>query len=170
MIHSRTLFVLTLAVAALAACGGSKEPPARDPSSIEAILASPVEPAEAAPSEAEASPKVSGSRLNTAQKEQMEIALRRGEAKAAQCPDVVPNSPTGEGEVKVVFDGEKGKVTDAIVGPPFAGTPAEACVKRAFVNEIIVPFAGDPITVPFRVKIPERAAPVEDKASKDKKK
>lgn len=170
MTHSRTLFVLILAATALAACGGAKEPAPQDPSSIEAILASPTEPPEAESPRAEAGPKKSGSRLNTAQKEQMEIALRRGEAKAAQCPDVVPNAPTGEGEVRVVFDGEKGKVTDAIVGPPFAGTPAEACVKRAFVNEIIVPFEGEPITVPFMVKIPERAAPPDDKPSKDKKK
>jgi hypothetical protein len=162
--------VFTLAATSLAACGGSNEPPPKDPSSIEAILANPTEATDAESSHTEASPKASGSRLNTAQKEQMEIALRRGEAKAAQCPDVVPNSPTGEGEVQVVFDGEKGKVIDAIVGPPFAGTPAAACVKRAFVNEIIVPFDGEPITVPFTVKIPARALPADEKATKDKKK
>lgn len=170
MTHSRTLLVLAFAVTSLAGCGGAQEPAPHDPTSIEAILASPTEAPDTQSSQAEAGPKASGSRLNAAQKEQMEIALRRGEAKAAQCPDVVPNALTGEGEVQVVFDGEKGKVIDAIVGPPFAGTPVAACVKRAFVNEIIVPFEGEPITVPFRVKIPERTAPTDDKASKDKKK
>ena len=72
---------------------------------------------------------------------------------------------------EVVFDGQKGRVTDAKVGAPYAGTPAEACIKRAFVDEIIVPFDGDPITVPFTVKIPAKAAAATDtKSEKGKKK
>jgi hypothetical protein len=97
-----------------------------------------------------------GGGLNAEQKKQMEIALRRGGEKAASCPEVVPDSPTGEGEVKVVFDGQKGRATDVVVGPPFAGTPAEACIKRAFIGEIIVPFDGEPLEVPYSVKLPAK--------------
>ena len=106
--------------------------------------------------------------LNPEQKKQMEIALRRGGDKAANCTEVVPDAPSGEGEVKVIFDGQKGRVTDVIVGPPFAGTPAEACIKRSFVGEIIVPFEGEPLEVSYNVKLPPRkTAPAPEK---DKKK
>lgn len=107
------------------------------------------------------SPEVSGEpeesgELNKDQKKQMEIALRRGGDKAANCPEVVPDAPSGDGEVKVVFDGQKGRATDVIVGAPFAGTPAEACIKRAFIGEIIIPFEGDPREVPYTVKLPPK--------------
>lgn len=94
--------------------------------------------------------------LDPEQKKQMEIALRRGGDKAANCPEVVPDSPTGEGEVKVVFDGQKGRATDVIVGPPFAGTPAEACIKRSFIGEIVLPFDGEPLEVPYTIKLPPK--------------
>lgn len=113
-------------------------------------------------------PEESGG-LNSEQKQQMEVALRRGGGKAANCPEVVPDAPSGEGEVKVVFDGQKGRVTDVIVGSPFVGTPAEACIKRAFVGEIIIPFDGEPLEVPYNIKLPPKkgaATPAKD----DKKK
>jgi len=106
-----------------------------------------------------------GEGLNSDQKKQMEIALRRGGDKAANCTEVVADAPAGEGEVKVVFDGQKGRVTDVLVGPPFAGTPAEGCIKRAFVGEIVLPFDGEPLEVPYSVKLPPKkgAAPAPDK-------
>jgi hypothetical protein len=116
-------------------------------------------------SEASSEPEESGG-LNAEQKKQMEIALRRGGDKAANCPEVVPDAPTGEGEVKVVFDGQKGRVTDVEVGPPFAGTPAETCIKRAFIGEIVLPFDGDPLAVPYTVKLPPKKGP----AAPEKKK
>lgn len=158
-LRALTVLAFGALAAGIAACGGTNEPPPKDPNSIEALMSTPApSPTDAPPADTEAKSADEGSRLNKPQKEQMEIALRRGETKAAQCPDVVPGMPTGEGEVEVVFDGQKGRVTDVKVGAPFAGTPAEACVKRAFVDEIIVPFDGDPITVPFTVKIPAKAA------------
>jgi hypothetical protein len=158
-LRTSTTLVLGALAALVAGCGGSNEPPPKDPNSIEALMSTPApSPTDAAPADVAGKPDESSSRLNKPQKEQMEIALRRGETKAAQCPDVVPGMPTGEGEVEVVFDGQKGRVTDVKVNAPFAGTPAEACIKRAFVDEIIVPFDGDPITVPFTVKIPAKAA------------
>lgn len=94
--------------------------------------------------------------LDSDQKAQIEVALRRGGDKAAQCPAVVPDSPTGTGEVQVVFDGVKGRAVDAKIGPPFSGTSAEPCIKRAFVNEIVLPFEGGPIEVPTTVVLEKK--------------
>jgi hypothetical protein len=94
--------------------------------------------------------------LDSDQKAQIEVALRRGGDKAAQCPAVVPDSPTGTGDVQVLFDGVKGRAVDAEVGPPFSGTPVEACIKRAFVDEIVLPFDGGPIKVPTTVVLEKK--------------
>ena len=98
----------------------------------------------------------------------MEIALKRGGEKAANCATVVPDAKTGEGEVKVTFDGKKGRAVDVTVGAPWAGTTAESCIKRSFVGEIIVPFEGN-LEVPYTVKLPARAEPVDPKAKGKKK-
>jgi hypothetical protein len=103
--------------------------------------------------------------LNDAQREQMEIALRRGGDKVSNCDKVVPGTPTGEGEVKVTFDGKKGRAVDVGVPAPWAGTPAEQCIKRAFVGEIIVPFDGE-LEVPYGIKIGGKADAKGDKAGK----
>ncbi len=80
-----------------------------------------------------------------------------------QCPDVVPNAPSGDAEVKVTFDGKKGRSVDASVGPPFAGTPIEACIKRAYIDEIIVPFDGANIEMPTKVTLAAKAPAPDDK-------
>jgi hypothetical protein len=91
-------------------------------------------------------------RLDDDQREQIKVALRRGGEKASQCNAVTGANVLGEGEVTVVFDGKIGRSTDATMGSPFAGTPVEACIKRAFVNEIVLPFDG-PLSVPTTVKL-----------------
>ncbi|WP_437673292.1 hypothetical protein [Sorangium sp. So ce131] len=149
--------LVPLFILAAAACSGAKPKQAGEDYNFDQAYSDEAPPAEAESSGAEASgSKDSGSALNEDQKKQMEIALRRGGDKAANCAEVVANAPTGEGEVKVVFDGQKGRVTDVLVGPPFAGTPAEACVKRAFVGEIVLPFEGEPLEVPYTVKLPAK--------------
>ena len=107
--------------------------------------------------EATPPPEQSGS-LNEEQKKQMEIALRRGSEKAAQCPQSsgIEDVPRGKGEVKVVFDGQKGRVTEVTVGPPWAGTAIENCIKRSFVGEIVLPFDGEPLEVPYGIELPPR--------------
>lgn len=155
--HS-TRALLPLIILAAAACSGAKPKQAGEDYNFDQATADEAAPAETGSSDdAETSaPPDSGGGLNADQKKQMEIALRRGGDKAANCAEVVPNAPTGEGEVKVVFDGQKGRVTDVLVGPPFAGTPAESCVKRAFVGEIVLPFDGEPLEVPYTVKLPSK--------------
>ncbi|MFO0549237.1 MAG: hypothetical protein U0271_12670 [Polyangiaceae bacterium] len=107
--------------------------------------------------------------LNDDQKEQMKIALRRGGDKAKECNKVTGASVSGEGEVQVVFDGEVGKVVDAIVGPPFAGTAIEGCIKRSFIDEYALRFNGK-LTVPYNVKIEAPAGPPPKDPKKDPKK
>jgi hypothetical protein len=106
--------------------------------------------------------------LNDAQREQMEIALRRGGDKASNCDRVVPGTAVGEGEVKVTFDGKKGRAIDVAVPAPWAGTDAEQCIKRSFVGEIIVPFDGQ-LEVPYTVKIGNKNADAGKNAKGQKK-
>lgn len=100
-------------------------------------------------------------KLNEDQIKQMEIALKRGSTKAANCATVVENAPTGEGTVDVTFDGKIGKITEVEVGPPFAGTAVESCIKRSFIGEYCLPFDGDPKVVHYKVKLPAKAAPAQ---------
>ncbi|MFO0763169.1 MAG: hypothetical protein U0359_42420 [Byssovorax sp.] len=145
----------------LAACSGSQSQPAEEHSIIEAPTVT------EAPPPPPAAPSEEG--LNTAQKEQLEIALRRGGEKSSQCVNVVPDAPRGEGEIKVTFDGKKGRATDVTVGPPFAGTPVEGCIKRAFIGEIVVPFDGE-LEVPYTIKLPPKAGDdAKDPKAKDPK-
>lgn len=156
--HS-TRVLLPLLILAAAACSGAKPKQAGEDYNFDQALTEEPPPVEAASSDAEASASQdtdSDDGLNADQKKQIEIALRRGGEKAANCSEVVPNAPSGEGEVKVVFDGQKGRVTDVLIGPPFAGTPAEACVRRAFVGEIVLPFDGGPREIPYTVKLPPK--------------
>lgn len=95
-------------------------------------------------------------KLNDDQEKQIAIALSRGEKKAANCSQVVENAPTGEGAVKVTFDGKIGKAMDAEVLPPFAGTPVETCIKRSFIGEYCLPFEGEPIVRKHPIKLPPK--------------
>jgi hypothetical protein len=159
----------------VAGCAGSQAKPNGEENSSDskpADSSSSDEPKADKPEKADKPDKSSSKKdddLNDAQREQMEIALRRGGEKAGNCDKVVPGTPTGEGEVKVTFDGKKGRATDVQVGPPWAGTAAEQCIKRAFVGEIVVPFDGE-LEVPYSVKIGGKADDKGSKAGKPKKK
>lgn len=153
MAHRRELslsLASLIAIAALAGCSGAQ------PNQVEGSFIQPEMPVAKtdAPVATEAKP-ASEDELTEDQKAQMEIALRRGGEKATNCAKVVPDGPRGEGEVKVTFDGKKGRATDVTVGPPWAGTDMESCIKRSFVGEIIVPFDGE-LEVPYTVKLPAK--------------
>jgi hypothetical protein len=155
----RPVALSVLAIVALACSGAQKEDelPLTD---VETTGRPP-------PTEETPSGEGDASDLNDAQKEQIKVALRRGGEKAAECNKVTGSSVTGEGEVQVVLDGKKGYVVDATVGAPFAGTPIEDCIKRGFIDEVLVPFDGT-LTVPYTIKI-EAKAPAAD-PKKDPKK
>ncbi len=156
---------LTLALAALlGACGGQPKQVGDDygfdskpakPSSDTGDSSSTSNSAAADPPE-----KWTGAsepmKLNEDQEKQMSIALTRGEKKAANCSQVVDNAPTGEGVVKVTFDGKIGKAVDAEVLAPFAGTAVETCIKRSFIGEYCLPFEGEPIVRRHPIKLPAK--------------
>lgn len=160
--HTSAAFVLMIGLP-VAGCASAPPKPARE----ETTFTQPVqtakpaeEPDAASDPAAEPPPPASGpASLNDEQRKQMEIALKRGSEKASQCPasSGIEDAPRGEGEVRVTFDGQKGRVTDVTVGPPWAGTPIESCIKRSFVGEIIVPFEGEPLEVPYTIKLPPKA-------------
>jgi hypothetical protein len=155
---------------AVLGCGGAPSAP-QDP--VEALLAAPSATPSAEPAAAPAASKKKGGDdggdLNEDQEKQMEIALRRGGEKAANCANVVQGAPGGSGEVRVLFDGQKGRVTDVTVGPPWVGTPVEPCIKRAFVGEIVMPFDGEPREVPYTIKVGAKADDVDADKGKDAK-
>jgi hypothetical protein len=172
---NKPIWFLALATLVVGCGGGQSE--ANDPNSIETLLATPTSTAtpEAPPvgedgSGAGPSKEIdSASQLNEGQKAQMETALRRGVTKVSHCAEVVDNCPLGTSDVEIVFDGKQGKITDVHVnGPPFAGTPAEACIKRAFIKEFILPFDGDPLIVPFKITIGKPKGGAVDKGAKPK--
>jgi hypothetical protein len=70
--------------------------------------------------------------------------LDRGARKAQECGAM--GAPTGEeGEVTVLFDGKKGRVTEIELGYPFADASdqAQKCITNSFVGEMIPPFEGE---------------------------
>jgi len=156
--------VLAALVPMVSACG-SPQPSVDDPTSIEALLKAP--PPSAAGNEGVVVPIEKKPRLNDDQKAQMEVALKRGFRKAEECGKVVADCPSGESELQVVFDGEKGRITDVILTQaPFAGSSAEQCIKHAFIGEIVMPFEGEPLQVPYTIKITGPAAAPAKKKTK----
>ena len=162
-----TVTALGLA-AALAGCSGKPPKQAGDENNFEQTPTATTAASEAPPARGHPPPTAGEHKTGRNQQQQAHKMITqkpRGE-KASKCAEVVPDAPGGEGEVKVLFDGKKGRVTEATVGPPFAGTPVEACIKRAFVGEIVLPFDGDPKEVPYSVKLPEKKGAAPDKKKK----
>lgn len=158
---------VSLAFGALAlGCGAAQPHQAGDENNFDVTPTSSAEPA------VKWSNKVSNKQqddsLSDDQKAQMEIALRRGGVKAAQCLEVAADAKPGKGEVRVTFDGKIGKATDAVVPPPWAGAPlVEACIKRAFVGEYIMPFEGQ-LEVPYPVELTRKGDAADPKAADPK--
>lgn len=101
-------------------------------------------------------------------KEQIKVALRRGGEKAQECNKAANANVVGEGEVEVVVDGKQGKVVDAVVGAPFAGTAVENCIKNSFIGEFALVFEGE-LRIPYAIKLTSKAA-VDPKKKDPKKK
>ena len=169
----RTFFALALATSLLAVgCGGPpKQANSEDEFGKSDTAATPPSsggdssastPTGTGDSSAPASGDSGGGRLNKDQEGMIAVALRRGRDKAMNCSEVVPNSPSGDANVKVTFDGKKGRSVDASVDAPFAGTPIEACIKRAFIGEIVLPFDGGNLDRSTTVKIAAKSAPAAD--------
>ena len=150
------LFALSGLVAVAAGCSPAQNP---DEDYVAVPLTSSTVEAKAPPRE---EPKKDGE-LSEDTQAQIKVALRRGGEKASQCNAVTNSNVVGEGEVEVVVDGKIGKVIDASVGAPFAGTSVEACIKRSFIDEYGLTFEGQ-LTLPYKI------TPTENKNFVDPKK
>ncbi|MBM4359061.1 MAG: hypothetical protein FJ096_13230 [Deltaproteobacteria bacterium] len=98
------------------------------------------------------------------------IVLERGRKQAVQCPNVAKNTPTGEGEIEVHFDGQSGKIFEVNLGTTFtAGSnDGQACLRNAFLGQIVTPFKGKK-KLSYALNVPA-AAPAADKDAKGKSK
>ncbi len=95
---------------------------------------------------------------NTFDKDQTMVSIHRGGRQAAECAKIHTDGPFGEFAVQVVLD-PSGKVKDAIVPPPLAGTPIGKCVETAFEHEIIPPWKGHEETLEGKVTLVKPDAP-----------
>jgi hypothetical protein len=163
MVSRRSVWSLFLALSlglSLAACGGGEKKdadvPGNDPKP-DSTGGAPKDPPPPPPEK-----KTGVDALSADQKKQLEIALKRGGEGSAHCPDVVEGTKSGEGDVKVTYDGSSGRVSEVVVPPPWAGTPAESCIKKAFSKEVVMPFEGK-LEVPYTIKLTSKAPPPKKK-------
>lgn len=159
--HLAPLALTGLVVTAL----GCSSPQTPDEDYVALPLTSSTVEAKAPPPE---EPKKDGE-IDQNTQEQIKVALRRGGEKAAQCNAVTNSNVVGEGEVEILVDGKIGKVIDAKVGAPFAGTSVEACIKRSFIDEYALPFEGQ-LTLPYKITLTENKNAVDPKKKDPKKK
>lgn len=157
----RSLMIRLSLALALTACGGGKSKPAEEPGSDK--------PMEADITDEEVEEYLEESKVKLDQ-EAAKIALDRGARKVKQCRETA-EVPPGEGDVEVVFDGTKGRVTDVILGPEWMTLPdrAQTCIKKSYVGEIVPPFDGEEkltTTVKVLSKAEEEAAKKKDEEKK----
>lgn len=155
-VRLRFPLAIPLVTAALFGCGASTP---RHQGQENAFDTTPTEqpPAGTADLRPDADASVDEHGFTDDQKAQMQVALRRGGAKASQCVNVVANAPRAEGEVKVKFDGQIGRAVDVEVPPVFSQTPRlEDCIKNAFMHEYVMRFDGE-LIVPFSLKLAPKA-------------
>ncbi len=152
----RSLITSLTVALALTACGG-KGKPAEEPGNDK--------PMEADITDEEVEDYLEESKVKLDQ-EAAKIALDRGSRKVRQCRTTA-EVPPGEGDVEVLFDGTKGRVTDVILGPEWMTLPdnAQACIKKSYVGEIVPPFDGEE-KLTTTVKIPSK----EEEEAEQKKK
>jgi hypothetical protein len=148
MIFTKRAFSLgsVILCCGLVACGGKKRP-ADEPG--------PKKQEEISDSEVER--YLEESRVGI-DEEAAKIALDRGGRKVAQCGES-SDAPVSSGDVTVVFDGTKGRVTEVELGmgwPSSLSERAQDCIKNAFLGEIVPPFEGEERKV-YSVEIPEKA-------------
>jgi hypothetical protein len=83
---------------------------------------------------------------------QGELEVRRATLSAVTCPETAPKSPKGAGEVTIIFKSD-GKVKEASVNSPFAGSPVEECVLTAYRAVIVPTFKEPEYTMTWKVDL-----------------
>ncbi len=138
LVHTmRALLTLVALSTSLAACYGTEIPPqsaADDPLSGAKPVKKPDDATkrEDRPGERKAS---------TFDKQQTMVSVHRGARQASECAKIHADGPFGDVKVSLTI-GSKGKIDDASVPPPFAGTAIGKCVETAFEHEMVPPWEG----------------------------
>lgn len=142
------LFIAALAASICMGCGGSQDKLTDTPNT---------------PSMADREAEITDEEVNEMMSETTpydeefgQRILNRGARKVKEC--AANDAPSGEGEVTVVFDGQKGRVVDVELSYMYesAGDTAQKCIKNAFIGETIPPFDGTK-KVPVTIDIPENS-------------
>jgi hypothetical protein len=151
--------------AALAGCFGTEVPP-HTPEKSPLADAPPAKPTADATKRQDAP----GERKGKFDKEQVGRVLMRATRTAGECAKIHTEGPFGELTVKLTLSSTKGKVSDAVLPAPFAGTDIGKCIEKAFESEIIPTWGGDDehMDAPLVLKKPEAEAPADGKDPKAK--
>ena len=102
-------------------------------------------------------------------RQQTQVSVNRGARQAAECAKLHADGPFGEVAVKLKID-NVGKIEDAILPPPFDGTPIGKCVEMAFEHEYIPPWDGPDEVMDVQVMLKKPDAPPPPDDGKKKKK
>ena len=95
--------------------------------------------------------------------------LERARKQAVQCPNVVKDTPTGEGDITVVFDGPSGRIVEVNLGSTFSGGSAtgQDCIKNAFIGQIVTRFEGKKkVTYALKIAPPDKPEKTDGKKKK----
>jgi len=146
-------------------CNGSRRPRTPDEAPASTAATTSESPAPEAKPEKPAAAEAAPSDTSGFDKDMADMVLERGRKQAVQCPTVVAATPTGEGEIEIVFDGPSGKIVDVVLGTTFAAGSADgqACLKNAFLGQIVTRFEGKK-KVSYTLNVP--APPPPEKATK----
>lgn len=133
----RSLSSLLLASCALVACYGTEIPPQKQDENPMSGAKPVVKTEDASKRE----DKPGERKASTFDKQQTQVSVNRGARQAAECAKIHAEGPFGDFKATVMIS-NKGKIDDAIVPPPFAGTAIGKCVEKAFEHEMVPPWEG----------------------------
>ena len=95
--------------------------------------------------------------------------IERARKQAVQCPNVAKDTPVGEGEITLTWDGKTGKIADVDLGSNFTrgSKTGQDCLKAAFVGQMVTNFQGQK-KQKYTLTVPPPAAEKDDAKGKKK--
>jgi hypothetical protein len=153
---------IILATSALVACG----PKRPESQTKDAGMGTRYEPEQSSMGESEIAKEEVDDGTREFDQDAADVALKRGARKVKECAKSA-DAPAGTAEVEVVFDGEKGRITEVRLPTLWEDAPdrGKNCIKNSWMGEYVPPFDGGPQNRSIEVEIPEKGA-----ADKDEKK